>query len=103
MIEKNSRVVVSFKIKGTLLKRGKYHNHNGRTLERPIYSDCKRRTTLTERFVQHSISRESRPSRYQSFDAYISWYRMTEEQRLVWHIGNYVRATSGLQFEYELI
>lgn len=96
-------VLLTYQIPGAIVARGTYDNHNGRTLVRPVYSECKVRTTLSDAFCKFSASLFGRPKIDEDYNAYARWSRMSPRERIVWHIINYVRSRDGFHFEFEII
>lgn len=112
---KNSSVTLSYPIAGVLTTYGSYEykerTSSGNILEedqrlfilkQPTYSTCTKRVLLSEAFVNHAISDEGRPRREGNFKAYTFWRRMSEAERLHYHILNYVRGMGGEHFEYNI-
>jgi hypothetical protein len=115
---KNATVVLTYAVEGSLASPGAYE-YKERTTSGSILpedqrlfiirrsEDCKCFQTvhLTEAFVNWAISDEGRPSRrdggFKAFKAYTFWRRMSDMQRLNYHIAKYVadmNATGGYDF-----
>jgi hypothetical protein len=113
---KNASVALSYQLPGSLKSPGQY-DYQERTSkgniiddkqrlfvkEAPLYNDCHQVVNLCESFVNHAISVESRPRRNQSFRAFTFWNRMTEEERLKWHIARYVSDMNATEYKFEIL
>jgi hypothetical protein len=112
---KNATVSISYKVLGALLMSGKYEYRErtttGSPLEedrrlfftkRPKLSDCKIVTTLSEAFVNFAISDDGRPSREDSFRAHTFWRKMTDQERLHWHIAKFCDDRGSTDFTYQI-
>jgi hypothetical protein len=112
---KNSTVVLTYDIGGTQTTYGSYE-YRERTssgnildedqrlfvLKQPTYSDCFIRVTLGEAFVNHAISDEGRPRREGNNKAYTFWRRMSEAEKIHFHIRKYVQDMNGEHFDYQI-
>lgn len=97
------QVTLSYDIPGVLVKRGVYHDVDGRTLVRPQYSSCKVRTILSEAFCSYAITTTARPEIHADYHASNNWNRMSAKDRLIWHILALVYAKDGENPEFEII
>jgi hypothetical protein len=112
---KNSTVTLTYQLGGVQTTYGSYEykerTSSGNileedqrlfTLKQPTYSDCHMRVLLGEAFVNYAISDEGRPRRGGNFKAYTFWRRMSETERLHFHIYKYVHDMSGEHFDYQI-
>jgi hypothetical protein len=113
---KNSTVILTFSLLGTLIKFGKY-DYKERTslgkiidpeqrlfiIVQPEYSNCYKRIILPTAFVNHAISSESRPNRNEHYKAYTYWNTMSEFDRLQYHIQKYVNDYNSYSYDYVVL
>jgi hypothetical protein len=113
---KNSTVILSFKLPGTLISYGRYEYHerttSGKILDEsqrlfiskiPIYSNCYKRVELSSTFVNMAISIKSRPRRDENFKAYVYWNTMSEEDRLHYYICKYINDNNAFEYDYMIL
>ena len=113
---KNASVALTYNVRGAQLTYGKYEYKERTTsgglleedrrlfyIKRPAYSHCFVNTTLHESFVNFAISEESRPRREDSFRAFTFWRKMTETERLHWHIAKYVGDMGSSDYTYQIL
>jgi len=113
---KNATVSLSYQVLGSQLTRGSYEYRErtttGSLLEedrrlfittRPKNSECKIVVNLCEAFVNHAISDDGRPNRDESFRAHAKWKKMSDTERLQWHISQYVEAMGSSSYEYQIM
>ena len=112
----DSSVALTYKIGGAQLAYGKYDYRERTTtggvlpesqrlfVVKPVVdSDCYIRITLPESFVNYAISDEGRPRREGSYKVYTFWMRMSQEERLHFHVARYVFDRHGENFSYQIL
>lgn len=99
------KVVLTYKIEGAIIKRGKYELKKKKLIvkEPPSYSDCKVIVVLSKAFINWAMSRKSRPDKNKFYAAWANWFRMSMSGRLHWHIVRYARDFRAISFEYKII
>jgi len=113
---KNSSVILTYNVGGMQTSYGRYdyreRTTSGSILEEdqrfiikkePEYSDCYKRINLSEAFVNHAISDEGRPERHGNYKAYTFWRKMSQTQRLAFHIDRYVKSMGGSNYTYDIL
>jgi hypothetical protein len=113
---KNSTVVLTYKLLGTLIAYGRYEykerTSSGKILDEsqrlfisksPEYSNCYKKVTLSSLFVNTAISIKSRPDREENFKAYVYWKTMSEEDRLHYYIHKYVMDNNATEYDYMIL
>jgi hypothetical protein len=113
---KNATVVLTYKIDGALTHAGKYEYKERTTsgnmieedqrlftLKDPQNSECYKRVTLSEAFVNHAISEEARPTRAQDIKTYTFWRKMSNANRLAYYVAKYVSDMGGTEYSYNIL
>ena len=113
---KNAIVTLTYHLGGAILTYGKYdykeRSSNGSIIDedrrlfytkRPTYSKCYMKVTLRETFVNLAISDEGRPKRGDSFKAFTFWRKMTQTERLHWHIAKYAGDMGSSDYDYQIL
>ena len=111
----NAQVTLTYELRGVQLQLGVYlfrekvqgkilpKTSQFRTISFPTYSDCRQTVQLSEKFVNHAISEDSRPNRNHHPKAYTFWKRMDPSQRLGFHIKTYVDSMGGEDYSYDIL
>jgi hypothetical protein len=113
---KNASVALTYNIRGAQLASGKYEYRERTTqgkviegeqrlftIKKPEISKCYISMTLGEHFVNHAISDEGRPKREDGFKAYVFWRKMSETERLHFHIHKFVHDMGAEIYEYSIL
>ena len=66
-------------------------------------SRCSINTILNEEATEYYMSRESRPSKIQNYSMFHKWNKLSETERLEYHLGVLCREYGGISFNYELV
>lgn len=114
---KNASVALTYKVAGAQLSLGKYEYKERTTsgsvlpedqrlfaTKHPVDSDCYKIVNLHEVFVNNAIhSEDGRPKRVGNYKAYTFWLRMSEEERLHFHIAKFVHDMGGYEYKYQIL
>jgi len=109
-----TKVVLSYHIVGAQLQYGEYNyiektssgdmlpeSRRLRIIKEPVYDPCIKKIVLGPEFVKHALS--SRPHYTENFEVYKRWGKMSDEQRLDYHIRKFVYDQGATKYEYEII
>jgi len=115
MINKYTKVTLSYFIAGAQLLRGDYiyreRTTKGGVLPEhqrlfiktpPVISKCKKIITFGEEFVIHAISSLGRPGIKEDFKTHTYWHKLKPMQRLEYHILKYVQDMDGILDSYSI-
>ena len=104
MINHESKVALTYNIRGALLSTREKNQESGKIIPKIRYSTCQVRSLLEGRFVSNAISpKDGRPDRNRYPAAYSRWFKMSLRERLEWHLYNLVSAHEGGGMKYELV
>lgn len=111
----NATVTLTYQLGGVLTSRGCYEYKERTTkgsvlpedqrlflVKRATYSNCFKKTELGEAFVNHAISNFSQPTIGESYQAHIHWKKMSDKERLEFHIGKFVYDMNSFEYEYQI-
>ena len=112
---KNASVTLNFTRVGVQTSYGRYEykerTTSGSVLEddqrlfvdkQPEYSKCYQVVHLNESFVNHAISDLGRPDRHGNYKAFTFWRKFSEEDRLLYHIAQYVSDMRGEDYSFQI-
>lgn len=104
MITNESRVALTYNVGGALLSTREKEPKSGETIIKNRYSQCQIRINLDTDFVQNAVSvKEGRPDRNRYSAVFGRWFKMSNRQRLEWHLYNLVASRDGGGMKYEIV
>jgi hypothetical protein len=113
---KGATVVLTMRLQGDQLNYGKYDYREktttGSILEadqrlfitkKAKYSDCNKVVHLGEAFTGYALSEDGRPKKDHNFKAYTFWRKMTDAEKIAYHVSKYVGDANGIGFTFNII
>ena len=111
----NANVTVTIPQPGILTSSGSYEYKEKTTsgsilpveqrlfiFKKPTYSNCFRKTELSEAFVNHAISDHGRPAISDGYKAHTFWKKMTQLERLHFHIAKYASDFGSSNYSFKI-
>ena len=109
-----TKVALSYKVAGAQLTYGKYDYQEKspntgnflpmrkrfRILKESTCDDCIKRVTLGTSFIKHAL--KTRPHPRDNMHAYKHWGKWSDEEKLEYHIVQFVRDMDAFDYEYEI-
>ena len=130
MISKESKIFLTYNVGGEYLKQsGKYTsadvsvinpftknevfklNKPSQTLQRAVYEKATQQVTLGNQFIRQALTVPEKPKnmswgrwlRTPLGKLYQDWKKLTNEQKIAFHVQQYVMDMNGEDYSYEII